>query len=260
MSWASRRRTVYVSGAILFFLLVIGGPIAYEYFSTPATCSDGIQNQNETDIDKGGVCPLLDEGALQPHAVLWARSFHVRDGSYNATAYIQNSNKEAGVRQIRYHFGLYDSSNILVAEREGITFIMPGAITPIFEPKIDTGNRIVSRTYFEFTSAFVWERMTNTALVFAVSNKDVSSTDTMPRLSATVSNTSVKDVLNPSFVAVVFDPAGNAFAASATTMDRLNADASASLVFSWPDPFPTQVGRVDIIPLVAPTVVQASAQ
>ena len=245
-----------MSGVILFFIVVIGGPIAYGYFSTPATCSDGIQNQNETGVDKGGVCPLLDEGTLQPHATLWARSFRVRDGSYNAAAYVHNPNKEAGVRQIRYRFGLYDSNNILVAEREGIAFIMPGAVTPIFEPRIDTGNRVVARTYFEFTSTFVWERMVNTAQILAINNKDVSNTDTTPRLSATVSNTSVRDVLNPSFVAVVFDPAGNAFAASATTLDRLNANASAALVFSWPDPFSVQVGRVDIIPLVAPIVVQ----
>jgi hypothetical protein len=254
MSWASRRRTTYLAGVTLFFIVVFGGPLAYWYFSIPPTCSDGLQNQKETGIDTGGPCPLLDARTLQPHATLWTRSFRVRDGSYNAAAYIQNPNKDAGVRRVRYRFGFYDAQNVLVAEREGVTFIMPGSITPVLEPRIQTGNRIVARTYFEFIDRLVWEKMTNTALVIAVNNKEISSTDTMPRLSAIVNNSSVADVVGPSFVAVVFDPAGNAFAASATTLDRLNAGASVPVTFSWPDPFPVQVGRIDIIPLVAPAL------
>lgn len=253
MSWASRRRTAYVAGISLFFLVIIGGPISYWYFSIPPTCSDGIQNQDETAIDRGGRCAVFDERALQPHATLWSRSFRVRDGSYNAAAYIYNPNAEAGVQRAHYRFGLYDAANILVAEREGMTFIVPGAVTPILESRIDTGNRIVARTYFEFTSTFIWERMINTGLALAVNNKEISNTTAMSRLSANVENRSVADVVSPSFVAVIFDPAGNAFAASATTIERLSAGEIAPLVFNWPDPFLVQVGRVDIIPLVAPS-------
>lgn len=247
-----------MGGVFLFFLFVLGGPLAYWYFSIPPTCSDGIQNQRETGVDTGGPCPLLDARTLQPHATLWTRSFRVRDGSYNVAAYIQNPNKEAGVRQVRYRLGLYDAQNILVAEREGTTFIMPGSITPILEPRIETGNRIVARTYLEFVGALVWERLENTALVVGVNNKEVTEVDSKPRLTATVSNNSVADLVGSSFVAVIFDPAGNAFAASATTLDRLSAGASTPIAFSWPDPFPVQVGRIDIIPLTAPTLLRAA--
>jgi len=241
-------------------VVVIGAPLAYWYFSIPATCSDGIQNQGETNIDKGGPCQLLDERAIQPHAVLWARSFRVRDGSYNATAYIQNPNRAAGVRAAYYRFGLYDANNILVAEREGVTFIMPGATTPVLASRIDVGNRIASRTYFEFTGPLTWERMKNSALPLVVNNKQIADTSTVPRLTATVQNSSVADIVNPSFVAVVFDPAGNAFAASGTTLDRLDADQSSQIVFTWPDPFATQVGRIDIIPIVVPSEAPALTQ
>ncbi|MDO8514562.1 MAG: hypothetical protein Q7S50_03400 [bacterium] len=253
MSWASKRRATYLGGVISFFFIIIGFPLAYWYFSIPATCGDGIQNQGETAIDRGGSCPLLDERALQPHATLWTRSFRVRDGSYNAAAYIQNPNREAGVRAAYYRFGLYDTQNIIVAERYGSTFIMPGSITPIFEGDIDTGNRIVAHVYFEFTETLVWERMKNMALPVAVNNKELLNADTVPRLKATALNSAVSDVVSPSFVAVVFDPAGNAFAASATRLDRLPAGGSSPIVFTWPDPFPVQVGRIDILPLVSPT-------
>lgn len=257
MSWASRRRTTYIFGVILFFTAVIGIPLAYWYFSIPPTCDDGIKNQGETATDKGGPCFVLDEKSLQPYALLWARSFRVRDGSYNAVAYIQNPNKDAGVRVAGYRFGLYDAKNVLIAEREGVTYIMPGVTTPVIEARIDAGNRIVAHTYFEFTAPFVWERMTDNALAISISNKDITNVAESPRLVARAQNTSVIPQTDISFVAVVFDPAGNAFAASATALSRLDAGEVSEIVFTWPDPFSMQPGRVDIIPIVEPTRVSA---
>ncbi len=252
MSWASKRRTGYLLGVLLFFAIVIGIPAALWLYEPPA-CFDGTQNQGETATDKGGPCNILDERSLIPHSTLWSRALLVRGGNYNAIAYIENPNKEAGVRRIGYHFGLYDQRNVVVAERVGVTFIMPGGITPVFEGSINTGNRPVVRTYFEFTETPVWERMTNAAAALLISNKKLSSVDSVPRLSAIVENTSVASVTNPSFAGVVFDPAGNAFASSATTLDRLDPGEKHEIVFTWPDPFSSPVGRVDILPFIPPT-------
>lgn len=251
MSWASRRRWLYGSGAFLFFVIVLGIPAAIWIYEPPS-CSDGKQNQGETAVDTGGPCPLLDARTLSPSSILWSRGFSVRGGLYSAVAYIENPNEGAGVRAVNYRFGLYDERNVLVAERKGKTFIMPGGITPVFEGAIPTGSRTVARTYFEFTSRSVWERLGNAASVLVVSNKSVANVDSTPRLTARVKNTSVSAVLNPSFVAVVFDPAGNAFVASATTLTRLAPNEEREIVFTWPDPFTATVGRIDILPLLPP--------
>lgn len=255
MSWASRRRTIYTLGVILFFLVVIGVPVVIWLYEAP-TCFDGKMNQGETAIDKSGPCTLLDARTLQPHAVLWSRAFPVRGGLYSATAYVENPNRGAGVRAVGYRFGLYDARNVLVAERFGTAYIMPGGITPIFEGAIDTGNRTVARTYFEFTSPLVWEKMQNTASVITVLDKNVVDASATPRLTARIENTSVVVLPNPLFVAVVLDTAGNAFAASATTITRLAGGEKGEVVFTWPDPFPHVVGRIDVIPILPPTLVQ----
>ena len=253
MSWASKRRTAYGGGVFLFFTVIIGIPLAIWIYEPPA-CFDGKQNQGETAVDKGGPCLLLDERTLQPHATLWSRAFPVRGGLYSAVAYIENPNTNAGVRSVRYRFGLYDEKNILVAEREGKTYIMPGGITPVFEGGISTGNRIVARTYFEFTSPLRWERVKDAAGALAISAKATTDTDSAPRLLAQVENTSVAHVLDPTFIAVVFDTAGNAFASSATTLSRISAREKSDLVFTWPDPFPRLASRIDILPLLPPTL------
>jgi hypothetical protein len=252
MSWAARRKFQYAAGVILFFAVVIGGPVLYKVITKPPTCTDGIQNQGETSPDKGGPCPLVDESKLAPSSVVWSRSFRVRSGSYSAVALVQNPNQGVGIRQINYKFGLYDEQNILIAERTGSTYIMPGSITPIFEGAIDTGNRVVAHTYFDFISAPAWEKLANTAAPLSLSNIDISDISTVPRVTAQVKNTSVEGVKDMTFVAVIYDPAGNAFAASQTTLTSLAAGESAGLIFTWPAAFNITVGRVQVIPLAPP--------
>jgi hypothetical protein len=252
MSWATRRRAAYGGGVFLFFFMLIGGPLAYWYLTIPPTCDDGIQNQGETSPDHGGPCPLLDEHALSPAPILWARSFSVRDGSYNSVAYIQNANIDAGVRSIDYRFALYDTQNVLVAEREGSTFVMPGAVTPVFESNISTGNREAVRTYFIYTEEPVWERMEDRSRIITINDKELEGEDTAPKLSATALNTSVRDLTDIAFIATLFDQAGNAFATSRTVIEKLRGGEKQTLTFTWPDPFLITVGRIDIIPLIEP--------
>jgi len=260
MSWAARRRFIYLTGITLFLVTVVGLPIFWKIATIPATCHDGKQNQGETTIDRGGPCLLLDDRYLQPHAVLWARAFRVRDGSYNAVAYIQNPNPQAGIVSANYKFSLYDSGNILIAERTGSTYIMPGGITPVFASSINTGNRIVARTYFAFTDkALVWERMSNPATVISISGTQVTNADTEPQVSSLVRNTSVTDIEHVSFVTVVFDTAGNAINASATALSRLNAETQTQIGFTWPEAFTVLPSKVDITTLLPP-IADANAQ
>jgi hypothetical protein len=238
---------------IAFFLIAIGGPIIYKIVTIPLTCHDGKQNQGETSIDRGGPCLLLDERYLQPHAVLWARSFRVRDGSYNAVAYIQNPNPSAGVSSAAYTFSLYDSQNILIAERTGTTYIMPSGITPVFTAGISTGNRIVARTYFALTErALAWKRMSNPTSVLTFSGTQVLNPATVPQVQTIVHNNAVVDIPNLSFVTVVFDTTGNAINTSATALSRLAANSQSSIGFTWPEAFTLVPGKVDVIPLLPP--------
>lgn len=251
MTWASRRRALYLTGVTAFFAVVLGVPFAIWWYQ-PADCTDGKMNGGETAVDRGGPCPLLDERTLIPHAIQWARAFAVRDGTWSAVAYVENPNDEGGVMEVPYRFKLYDDRNIIVAEREGSTYIMPGAVTPIFVGGIDTGNRTVARTYFEFASPLVWERSSDTSRVIDVTGKTTADEQTTPRLTAIVHNISVVDAKDVQFVAIVYDPSGNAIAASRTEIPRLSADEKREVIFTWPDPFVSAVGRLDVIPLRAP--------
>lgn len=262
MNWAARRKLLYISGIIAFFLIVIGGPIVYKFATIQPSCHDGIQNQGESAIDEGGPCLVLNPVELQPHAVLWARAFQVRDGTYSAVAYIENPNKNAGVQQAHYDFSLYDSQNVLIAEQSGTTFIMPGGVTPVFVSGINAGNRVVAHTYFKITDTTLdWIRTVPPKAVITVGNDQSNNITTTPTVTAIAQNPSVIDENSPvSFTAVVYDTAGNAMAASQTQISGLQAQGAQQIVFTWPQPFPSAVGSIDITPMRPPVPDPSSQQ
>ena len=94
--------------------------------------------------------------------------------------------------------------------------------------------------------------MGNPATVVQIGNKKLSGTDRMPRLEATVENTSTRTISDAGFVAVLFSPAGNARAASRTELASIKPGMPQEIVFTWPEPFVGTVGRIDILPLMEP--------
>lgn len=253
MSWASRRRTAIILGFLVIFGVATLIPLAIWWYE-PATCFDGKQNQGETAPDRSGPCALLDERQLISHAIQWVRAFSVRDGTWSAVTYIENPNDGAGVVRAPYRFKLYDADNILVAERESSSYIMPGTVTPIYEGGFDTGNRKVARAFFEFSAPLVWERMQDTSGSITISGKSLLDVLTAPRVIAIVHNTSVSEAREIHVVAVVFDTAGNAIASSRTIVPVLPPNGRENLVFTWPEAFTAPVGRVDVLPLRAPVL------
>ena len=250
-AWARKQQMLYGGGVALFFI-VLAAPFVFFALYEPASCFDGKLNQGESTVDRGGPCVLLSEFDVQPHAVLWSRAFPVREGFYNAVAYIENPNQEAGVYNVGYQFKLYDDRNILIAERYGQVPVFPGKVFPIFESGIDTGNRVPVRTFFGFTSGFQWERMPDPTIGLTIINQRVADLDSSPRIDAVVRNSTVRSKEDIVIVATLFDQADNAIASSRTIVRRIDPNEEVAIAFTWPRPFALGVARVDIVPLALP--------
>ncbi len=255
MPWATRRRAIYLVGVILFFLIVVGGPLFYIWYtSIPPACTPGSERPVGMTT---GPCYILDASALQPEGVLWARTFLVRAGTADAVAYIDNPNQGAGVLDVPYELDIYDNENALVQDITGKTFIMPGGITPIFVGGINVGNRSPRYAQFKLTGALLWQKVESGAQGIKVSNIQTSGSASASTITALATNSSVSDVSNVTFVATVFDPAGNAIATSQTALRQIAAGVTQQIYFTWPTPFSSPVGSVDIIPVVAPVPIES---
>jgi hypothetical protein len=240
MEWGAKKQLTYAF-IVLVVLAVVGGAAAFLFIYKPASCFDGIQNQNETGVDCEGVCSRLCQAPSV--TALWARSVKVADGVYHAVAMVQNPETGAGVKSLPYTFSLYDADNILVAERSGVMSLQPGEVVPLLEANIVTGSRVPVRTFVSFLPS-VWERMTRSENPLTVSG--VVFDDKTLRLSAHVDNGSVAAVPRATLTALLYGAGDVVVGASQTTLSDIPARGGKDAVFTWQGSFASPVVRAEV--------------
>lgn len=247
--WATTRKLAYTIGVIMFFTITGIGVYFLQYYKQP-TCTDKKQNGNEEGVDCGGSCSVVCMASVAEPIILWSRTFPVSRGLYNAVAYIENPNANLGVKMVTYRFKLYDEENVLVAERVGKAFIAPNERFAIFEPRINTGERIPKRAFFEFIKFSDWTKLDKDMPKILIRGEKFSNITTSPRVDATLQNGTIVDISNINAVVIVYDKNDNAMAVSSTQVDKLKADSSYNVAFTWDVPFPSAPSRVEVIPRV----------
>lgn len=251
MTWALKRQIIYIIILVLFFS-IFGFIILYPTFNKAPTCFDLKQNGNESGIDCGGSCARACTAQVDEISVVWARSFRVIPGRYNAVAYIVNHNKNSAIQKINYRFRFADANNIYIGKREGSSFVPPGGKFAIFEPAIDVGNSVPVYTTFEFAGAPVWFQVSQEKieqLKILVSNIELKDENTKPKLSATVKNNSLLTIPDIGVVAILYDARGNAVSASRTYLNKLLPLQVSDINFTWVENFSTPVVAKEIIPM-----------
>ena len=251
MTWALKRQVFYIAIIVLFFS-ISGFLIIYPSLNKAPTCFDNAQNGNETGVDCGGSCVNACIAQVDQTSVLWARTFQVVPGRYNAVAYIANHNKNTAVKKINYRFRFADVNNIYIGKREGSTFVPPGGNFAVFEPGIDIGNSIPVYTTFEFIETPNWVQIPQEKidqLKIFISNIELTGEKTSPRLSAIIKNNSLFTVPNVNVIVILYDEKGNAVSASRTYLTELAPLQSSNINFTWPEPFAGVVVAKEIIPI-----------
>jgi hypothetical protein len=246
MSWASRRKLIYIGSIVLVFLLVVVLPTIIKLYKAP-TCFDGKQNQTELGIDCGGPCTLLCRGGYAPLNVMWSRFSKVSDGVYNVLAYIENPNINAGANNLNYTFKLYDKNGILLKERSGLTFAPANKYMAVFEADMITGNQIPQRVEFTFSNQAVWLKQESKETGLSISEAVLSREDSAPRLSFLLTNKTINQIKNVEAVGIVYNSSGNTIAFSRTTVDSIEGKESKTINFNWPKPLTDTSARTEII-------------
>ncbi len=243
--WAFKRRLLYglppVSLTALIVLIIV---VLNTY--TPPTCFDGIQNGGETGVDCGGPCVRICAAEALPPQIVWAESFLITEGQYNAVGYVENRNLGAATNNLRYTFRMFNGSN-LVAERSGITSLPPNSTYPIFEGRIFTdASQTVTRTELSIEPLEYWWPATIGREQFRTVDSVLRGADARPRLEVALENILIQDARDVEIVATVFDAAGRPVTASQTFVDTLPGRTTTDVVFTWPEPISQTVRSCDI--------------
>lgn len=247
-SWAFRRRFLYL--AIIFLIIV--PPIAlYTYIKLqkPASCQDGVKNQNEHGIDCGGMCQVACMYEVQAYPTIqWSRAYYVSKGIYNLVAYLQNPNVGYISKPVKYIFNVYDADNVLLQSKEGVVAFPTTKLFPIFSPTINLGERIPQRVSFEFLEPITWIEYSGEKPELEVMERSLTHENETPIIEAKIRNKTLHTYKNVEVVAIVYDKEGNGFASSRTYIDKIGDRQDVKVKFTWPEPFTSSSTKIEIIP------------
>lgn len=248
MSWGTKKRNTIIT---IFFVLVLAIISTYLFtvFYKPPSCFDNKQNADEAGVDCGGSCELVCKQQVIEPIVHWRRLFEVGPGVYNVLAYVENPNPTAGVEIVPYTFGIYDNQNVLLEERTGAISLAPKAIVPIVENTLVTGKLQANRVSFKLDDSLIWKRREPEAQLIVIEDEELIEPTIEPRIEATLRNLDVRPLDNVRVVVIVYDIRDNAIASSSTRINRIPANGSSPVFFTWPQPFSDTVGRFEIIPV-----------
>lgn len=218
------------------------------------TCSDGIKNQGELGIDCGGPCNILCRAQYINPVIVWGPRWEkvLSNGTYSFLTYAQNPNVGAGAYSVSYNLSVYDKDNVLLYQNMGATYIPPNNNFVVFEGNINIGDKVPFRAKLEFVGNPVWQKMTSMESSITAISKNLTNEDTKPKLSVTMSNTTLNTLSNIEAIAILYDTDNNAIAFSRTKVDSIVADGNADIVFTWPEPFTEKVVRIDVVSKVLP--------
>lgn len=249
INWSANRQLKFGSIFILAVLIILGVPTYFIFFNKTPTCFDGKKNQNELDVDCGGICQraCMQEVIAEP-IVLWSRAFKVSEGKYNLVAYVQNANVQYIADPAEYSFKVYDKDNVLIGLREGKVGVPPVKSYPIFEQTFDAGERIPTKVLFQFNSKLNWKKYEAMSPEIKVSEPTVTGTTTNPRIDAKIINTTLNRFDNIEVVSIVYGANDNAIAASRTFVKVLGSRSQEPVVFTWPNTWPEAPTKIEIIP------------
>lgn len=232
--WAFWRRLQYAVGSWAFLSLV-GAMVYFLFFYSAASCFDNMMNGNEAGVDCDGSCVRICSASVTSPQVVWAESFRIVDGQYNAVAYVENKNLMAATPALAYTFRLMDKG-VVLAERSGTTILPPNSVYPIFEGRIFTlDNRVPTETIIEIKPIDMWLPASVGRNQFKTLDIELLSTDTRPRLNVSVENTELTEARNVEIVATVFNRAGKPVTASQTFIDTFAPRTTKEVTFTWPN-------------------------
>jgi len=205
----------------------------YYLVSRPSgpTCSDGIKNQNEDDIDCGGPCKKCEN--IEQIKILNKEFIQTVADSYDLVARIKNPNIYLGGEILNYKFSLYDNNNQLIGVRTGKTYILPQEVKYIIETRVGS-DKTVSEIDFEITN-IVWKKINEiNDLEIRIKNKEYQKFETSSKLVGTIENKTSYNFNTIEIAGVLFDENDKIIAVSKTSMNTVLMNESRGFEMVWP--------------------------
>lgn len=238
------KRIVIGAAYVVFFLAI--GALVFAFWPKPtivSTCSDKIQNQNETGVDCGGVCsacPTPEEVLLQKIDVKWAKVFRQKQGVYDLASLIENPNYTFGGKKVSYTFHILDNSGKEINSVVGETYILPHGSRYVVRQAVEMTQQ-PAKVSMEVTSVD-WKRIqgyADSGISAEQKKLEIPSgnSNVFAKISGVVANNSPYGLRFIDVDIVVFDESNNPIAVNHSDMQTLPSGQKRAFTVFWPTPF-----------------------
>ena len=245
-----KRIVIAVIFLAIFLLIGVGGYRVF--FKAAPTCFDGIENQNETGIDCGGMCTKQCVLPLQAKDLVTEETAFMPagNGSYDVLIKVHNPNDVAGASVFTWNLSLKDASGRILAQRSETAFILPQETKYLFAFGVMVPGT-PTQVGVEFSSV-QWERFEGYAEKprISVVRQDYARITSGPGYGAAtglVINESPYDFRSILVKVVLRDTAGKPIAVNMTEMQTMKSKEQRDFRLVWPSAFPGEVVSYEML-------------
>lgn len=222
---------------VLCLLGLVGLGVYNRYSATPQSCSDNIQNQQESEIDCGG--PLCVSCELKHLNLQINEPVFFNAGQFKTTAVVKITNPSFNYnsKSFNYEFQVINKFGGAIATRSGLSgtsYISAGESKYLIAPAIDIDPRDVGRVVVNIPNV-AWDPKTNlTSYSLSFKNLKPTFNNKSPQISGILKNNSASSYRSISIVGVLFNKQGDVVNASATKLDHIQSFGETPFTIFYP--------------------------
>lgn len=247
MEEKQRKTKQIIIAGVYGLLIFLVAYLIYGFFKPEETCFDGARNQNEEEIDCGGVCRAcerLEALSLEIKEIGSTRSG--REGFLDGYARIENPNSSLGGEKINYEFKVLDREGNQIGNRQGASFILPQESKYILENNIPGGGeggkiefKIIGTDWVKFDSSFHNPELD-------VINKNIISEFPQSSAGGLIRNRSPFDFSLIGIKVILKDGEGRVRLTNTTEMRTVKSGEEREFKAIWPGKLPEEVVRMEV--------------
>jgi len=244
----TKRLTIVSVYLLIFLVLGTGG---YMAFKPQPSCFDGKQNQNEEDIDCGGICALacMEEIVGNDLLVREITFIPTGEGKYDIVARIFNPNNDIGAARFRYSLFLKDTNGKELVRVSDVNFILPQETKTLLALNLESAE-LPAKAVIELSN-FEWQRLRGYQAkpeLNIYSRRYVEKPDetVFGAVTATIVNDSLFDFRTVKLKVVLRDTAGVPLAANQSEMQTVTVGREQDIRIVFPGSFAGSVSQVEI--------------
>jgi len=248
MEKSTQKRLIIGLVYLIFFSAVFW--FLYSLFKPKPTCLDGIKNQNEEAVDCGGVCVLKCEKNIAKDLIVGEAGIVESStaGEYDFYGSVNNPNNVFGSKSFNYQIKFKDENGAIIAEKQGVGFILPGDKKYIIENNIKL-DRLPAGIDFSVSNS-QWVELDELyekpdLKVASKSYAEIGSGIGFSEAKGLLQNRSPFDFALIKIKVILRDSTGKIIALNSTEMRTVNAGEDRDYRVFWPNRFSGEVGSVE---------------